>query len=286
MTIFLYGQDGYRLKQGLEQVLAGYKKKYSSGLNSFSFDLSDKEHQTRFEDSVKTLSFFEEAKLIIVRNTFVSKDVSEWFRDTVVGREIDKSDSVIVAVVENLSRKELEKASRELFKFLDSKSKTKRDFEYLEGAKLVNWVRSEFAVRNCSIDTSEARELVGLAGNESWRLANEIEKLANYKQKGMISSKDIKDLVSSRADLNIFDLVDAVVSKNKTRAYELLYRELKNGRDPYYLLAMMSYGFRSRANRFSLEELRMAFKKLLEMDTLSKNGDLNLVDTLFEFVLV
>src|SRR3989344_1388269 len=147
MTSFLYGQDGYRLKQGIEQVSAGYKKKYSSGLNSFSFDLSDKEHRTQLEDAVKTLSFFEEAKLIIVRNAFVSKDVSEWFRDTVAGREIDKSDSVIVVAVENLSRKELEKANRELFKFLDSKSKTKRDFEYLEGAKLMNWVRSEFSLR-------------------------------------------------------------------------------------------------------------------------------------------
>ena len=286
MTIFLYGQDGYRLKQGIEQVSAGYKKKYSSGLNSFSFDLSDKEHRTQLEDAVKTLSFFEEAKLIIVRNAFVSKDVSEWFRDTVAGREIDKSDSVIVVAVENLSRKELEKANRELFKFLDSKSKTKRDFEYLEGTKLVNWVRSEFSLRNCSIDASEAKELIGLAGNESWRLANEIEKLANYRQKGTISSKDIKDLVSGRVELNIFDLVDAVVSKNKTKAYEFLYRELKNGRDPYYLLAMMAYGFRSRAGRFSPEELRMSFGKLLEMDTLSKNGNLNLIDTLFEFVLI
>lgn len=93
-------------------------------------------------------------------------------------------------------------------------------------------------------------------------------------------------MVSGRVDLNIFNLVDAVVSKNKAKAYELLYRELKNGRDPYYLLAMMAYGFRSRAGRFSPEELRGAFGKLLEMDTLSKNGNLNLVDTLFEFVLV
>ena len=286
MTIFLYGQDTYRLKQGLEQVISGYKKKYPGSLNFFSFNLSDKEQRSRFEDSLKTVSFFEEAKLMIARNSFVSKEISEWMKGVLARNEIDKTKSVVVAVIGQSSQKDLEKTDKELFKDLASKSSTVRNFEYLEGVKLLNWVRSEFASLNCSIDTPTAKALIELTGNESWQLANEIQKLANYKQKGTITSKDIATLVSGRTELNIFDFVDAIVSKNRARSYELLYRELKNGRDPHYLLAMMAYGFRSRANRFSLEELRSAFGKLLEMDTLSKNGAINLVDTLFEFVIV
>ena len=78
MTIFLYGPDSYRLKQGLNQVTLGYKKKYPNGLNLFSFDLSDNEQKSRFEDSLKTASLFEEAKLIVVRSIFASKDSSGW----------------------------------------------------------------------------------------------------------------------------------------------------------------------------------------------------------------
>ena len=286
MTIFLYGSDTYRLKQGTEQVVAGYKKKYPNGLNLFSFDLSDKEQKGRFEDSLKTASLFEEAKLIVVRSIFASKDSSGWARNILFEHGIDKNKEIVVAVVEPATQKELEKTNKELFKDLASTSATVRNFEYLDGVKLVNWVRSEFVLRRCSIDTSTAKALIELTGNESWQLANEIQKLANYKQKGTITSKDIATLVSGRTELNIFDFVDAIVSKNRARSYELLYRELKNGRDPHYLLAMMAYGFRSRANRFSLEELRSAFGKLLEMDTLSKNGAINLVDTLFEFVIV
>ena len=286
MTIFLYGQDAYRLKQGLGQVVAGYKKKYPNGLNLFSFDLSDNEQKGRFEDSLKTASLFEEAKLIITRNVFASKDSSGWAKKILFEHGIGKNKEIVVAVVEPATQKELEKINKELFKDLASTSATVRNFEYLEGVKLVNWVRAEFASLNCSIDTVSARTLVGLTGNESWQLANEIQKLANYRQKGAVTSKDVAALVSGRTELNIFNFVDAIVSKNRAKSYELLYRELKNGRDPHYLLAMMAYGFRSRANKFSLEELRSAFGKLLEMDTLSKNGAINLVDTLFEFVIV
>ena len=286
MTIFLYGQDAYRLKQGLGQVVAGYKKKYPNGLNLFSFDLSDNEQKGRFEDSLKTASLFEEAKLIIARNIFASKDSSGWVKKILFEHGIGKNKEIVVAVVEPATQKELEKTNKELFKDLASTSATVRNFEYLDGVKLVNWVRSEFASLNCSIDTVSARTLVGLTGNESWQLANEIQKLANYRQKGAITSQDVAALVSGRTELNIFNFVDAIVSKNRAKSYELLYRELKNGRDPHYLLAMMAYGFRSRANKFSLEELRSAFGKLLEMDTLSKNGAINLVDTLFEFVIV
>src|SRR3989344_5439209 len=286
MTIFLYGQDAYRLKQGLGQVVAGYKKKYPNVLNLFSFDLSDNEQKGRFEDSLKTASLFEEAKLIITRNVFASKDSSGWAKKILFEHGIGKNKEIVVAVVEPATQKELEKTNKELFKDLASTSATVRNFEYLEGVKLVNWVRAEFASLNCSIDTVSARTLVGLTGNESWQLANEIKKLANYRQKGAVTSKDVAALVSGRTELNIFDFVDAIVSKNRAKSYELLYRELKNGRDPHYLLAMMAYGFRSRANKFSLEELRSAFGKLLEMDTLSKNGAINLVDTLFEFVIV
>ena len=286
MTIFLYGPDAYRLKQGLGQVMSGYKKKYPGSLNLFSFNLSDREQRSRFEDSLKTVSFFEEAKLMIAGNSFVSKETSEWMKDVLARHEIDKAESIIITIVERLSRKDLEKTNKELFKDLASKSSTVRNFEYLEGVKLLNWVRSEFVSLNCSIDTASARALIGLTGNESWQLANEIQKLANYKQKGTVTSKDVASLVSGRTDLNIFNFVDVIVSKNRAKGYELLYRELKNGRDPYYLLAMMAYGFRSRANKFSLEELRAAFGKLLEMDTLSKNGAMNLIDALFEFVLI
>lgn len=318
MTIFLYGQDAYRLKQGSRQVLAGYGKKYPGSLNLFSFDLSDKEQRTRFEDTLKTVSFFEEARLITVREAFASKEISGWTEKIISDRNIYADKHIVIMVVEQSSENDLGKINKNFFHSLFSKSRTVRNFEYLDGPKLTNWVRSEFAARNCPIDIGSIRTLITLAGNESWRLANEIEKLSNYKQ-GVITQKDITSLVSNRSDLNIFDFVDAVVSKNRPRAYEFLYKELKSGRDPHYILTMIVFGFRNmllikdlidrkinpgliakksglhpfvikktsvNLSKFNLNELKISHAKLLEMDILAKNGALNLSDTLFDFVMI
>lgn len=319
MLIFLYGQDAYRLKQGSRQVLAGYEKKYPGSLNLFSFDLSDKEQRIRFEDTLKTASFFEEAKLVMVRSVFASKEISEWTEKAISNRDIYADKRTVIMLTEQFSGKDLEKINKKFFHNLFSKSNTVRNFEYLNGSKLINWMRSEFASRDCSIDVASIKTLTGLTGNESWRIANEIEKLANYKKRGAITQKDIINLVSSRADLNIFDFVDAVVSKNRPKAYEFLYKELKSGRDPHYILTMIIFGFRNmllikdlvdrkidpgliakksglhpfvvkktsaNLSKFNLNELKASYGKLLEMDILSKNGILNLGDTLFDFVMV
>lgn len=318
MTIFLYGQDAYRLRQGSEQVLAGYRKKYPGSMNFFSFDLSDKEQRGRLEDTLKTVSFFEEAKLVVVRGAFVSKEISEWTEQTISDQDINTNRQIIMMLTEQSSRKDLEKINAKFFNGLSSKSSTVRNLEYLDGAKLVNWVRTEFASRNCSVDAVSGRSLIDLVGNESWRLVNEIEKLSNYKQKGTVTQKDMATLVSGRSDLNIFDFVDAVVSKNRAKAYELLYKELKSGRDPYYLLSMIVFGFRNmlmvkdlldrktsseliakkaglhpfivrktsvNTSKFTAEELKASYNKLLDVDTLSKQGNLNLLDYLFNLVL-
>jgi len=317
MTIFLYGQDAYRLKQGSEQVLVGYGKKYPGSLNLFSFDLSDKEQRIRFEDTLKTVSFFEEAKLVMVRGAFASKEISEWTEKIVSDRDIYADKHIVIMLTEQFPGKDLEKINKKFFHNLFSKSSTVRNFEYLDSSKLTNWVRSEFVSRGCSIDAASIRALVALTGNESWRIANEIEKLANFKQ-GEITRPDITSLVSNRSDLNIFDFVDAVVSKNRPKAYEFLYKELKSGRDPHYILTMIVFGFRNmllikdlmdrkidqgliakksglhpfvikktsiNLSKFNLNELKASYGKLLEMDIFSKNGSFNLVDSLFTLVL-
>lgn len=318
MTIFLYGQDAYRLKQGSRQVLAGYEKRYPGSLNLFSFDLSDKEQRIRFEDTLKTVSFFEEARLVTVRGAFTSKETSEWTEKIISDRNIYIDKHIVLMLMEQLSENDLGKINKSFFHNLFSKSSTIRNFEYLDGPKLTNWVRSEFAARGCSIDIGSIRTLVALTGNESWRLANEIDKLSNYKQ-GEITQREITSLVLGRTDLNIFDFVDAVVSKNRPKAYEFLYKELKSGRDPHYILTMIVFGFRNmllikdlidrkinpgliakksglhpfvikktsvNLSKFNLNELKMSYAKLLEMDILAKNGALNLTDSLFDFVMI
>ena len=75
MLIFLYGRDIYRSKENLDKIIAEFNRKYPSGLNFHSFDLSDPSRGSgqeldKFEDAVKSLSFFDEKKLVLIKNSF------------------------------------------------------------------------------------------------------------------------------------------------------------------------------------------------------------------------
>src|SRR3989344_6712549 len=316
MIIFLYGSDSYRLKQNSQIVMDNYRKKHPGGI-FFKFDLSDADETAKAEDAVKGGSLFGEVKLIVLKNTFSNKAASDRMGELIKTQNLLKEKDTVLVFVENQDGKELIK-NKALFSLLAGKDGVARNIEYLDGEKLVKWIKSEFALRKCSIEPAAVKELTITAGNDSWDLANEIEKLCNLKAGGVIKTEYVALLGSRKTDLNIFDFVDAIAGKNKAKAYEILFKEIQNGRDPYYLLTMVVYGFRNllavkdlsdrgmsldsitkkarlhpfvarkphqSAGKFSSVELKNIYGHLLDLDTNSKGGTVNLADSLFLFVL-
>lgn len=316
MVILLYGPDGYRLKQNCNIVMENYRKKHPSGV-FFKFDLSEVGEITKAEDAIKSGSLFGEVRLIVLKNVFSDKAGSDRVGDLIKTQNILKEKDIVLLVIENQDGKELAK-NKSLFGLLTKEGNMVRNVQHLEGANLTKWIKSEFASRNCSVEQDAVRELIAVVGNESWSLVNEINKLCNFKTGGVIKKEDITLLGFKKIDLNIFDFVDAIAGKNKARAYEILFKEIKSGRDPYYLLSMVVYGFRTmltvkdladrgmsldsivkkarlnpfvarktyqNVSKFNLIEIKNIYKHLLDMDTLSKEGTVNLTDSLFSFVL-
>ena len=317
MVIFLYGTDTHRLKQNVKLVADNYRKKHQSGLNYFQFNLSQPDDYSKLEDTIKSSSFFSEIKLVGVKNIFASAGMPEKIIDLIKQFNINADKELVLLVCENQDRKDLLSKNKKLFGLLSEGSLVK-EFNLLEGIKLENWVKREITARNCSVSTATARKLIGMVGNDSWALINEIEKLCNYKRKGDIKDEDLALLVPERIDLNIFDFIDAIGDRNKARAYELLYKEIKNGRDPYYILTMVIYQFRNlltikdlmlrdmassliaknsglhpfvvrkslnSAGKFNMDDLKKTYGHLLNFDTSAKMGRIDLTDTLFKFVL-
>ena len=316
MVIFLYGPDGYRLKQNSQIVLDNYRKKHPGGI-FFKFDLSGESEIAKAEDAIKSGSLFGEVKLIVLSNSFFNKMASEKISELIVAQNLLKEKNTVLLFVENQEEKELIK-NKSFFCLLTGKDIMVRNVEYLKGEKLTKWITSEFALRKCSIESEAIEELIANTGNDSWALANEIEKLSNYTGQTSIMRGDVALLCFKKTDLNIFDFVDAVAIKNRAKAYEFLFKEIKNGRDPYYLLTMVVYGFRNlllvkdlvdrrmsldfiakkthlhpfvvrktcqNAGKFNLTELKEIYGRLLNLDINPKKGIGNITDSLFDFVL-
>lgn len=317
MLIFLYGPDAYRLQEAKQNITKEYKKKHSSGMNIFDFDLSNPDNLTGLLDAIKSSSFFNEHKLLVCKNVFGNKVAASTAVEYITKYTLDSMSDLTLMVVENFNEKDLVLKNKELFKLLSGKNSVVKNIESLEGTKLSEWIQDEFRLRECSIKSDALKNLIAITGNDSWALVNEIGKLCTYKKRGEMAVADVSLLTVPRADLNIFDLIDAIGAQNNKKAFELLYREFKTGRDPYYLLTMVIYQFRNllvvkdlQRQKYSESEiatkaklhpfvvkkaLRSPFQfdgvvkiysQLLSIDTGFKAGRLNLEDSLYGLIIV
>lgn len=316
MVIFLYGPDNYRLKQETNSVVLKYKEKHPGGLNFFSINLNN-DDPAKLKEAVRTVSFFDDVKLILVRNSFTDKNKSEHIGGMIKEFDLVNIKSPVMLFSENLEEKELKSRNSKLFSVLSDKNNLVRNFEVLEGRKFENWVAKEFYNRNCSISLGAAKLLIRMVGNNTTRLISEVEKLSNFKLRGDIKAEDIDLLVLGDIETNIFNLLDAITAGNKVKALELLYKELKTGRDPYYLLTMIVYQLRnslivkdllsrkltsseiakkakihpfvvsklSKSLNQPIQKLKDDFNTFARIEVLSKKGGVNVEDSLYNFVL-
>src|SRR3989338_8779451 len=314
MLIFLYGSDGYRLKENVDIIVGSYQKKHKSGVNLYRFSIEDGRRYDELDSAPKSVSFFDEAKLIIVKNVFDNRTHSQTFPILIKELGISSDKNTVLLFVENKNKKELQKADKELFSVLDCKDNLVKEIEPLSGVKLSNWVKNKFKENGHDVSPAVASLLISIVGSDSWALANEISKLSNYNiyrsldSGWRITEKDVNLLVSRKEDDSIFELTDAVGNQNRAKAFEMMYRLTNSGHDPHYLLSMLAYHFEnllsvsdgstpkhlhpfvvrkaiSQARKFSKEDLLSKFNHLAGLDISSKNGQVNLEDALYNFVI-
>lgn len=317
MIIFLYGPDGYRLNKEADSVIQKYRQKHASGVNFFNFDLSSSSIRD-IENTIKTVSFFDEIKLVVIRSVFFVKDSVDLI-ELIKNYDVISDKGAVLLIKESLAEKDLIAKNKKLFGLLSGEKSLVRKFESLVGKKLEDWVRKEFYDRNCSISPVVIRRLIDMVGKDNIRLIYEIDKISNYKLKGEIRSEDIDKLVNPNIELNIFHLLDAIAARNKSKSLELLYSELKTGRDLYYILTMVAYQLRNMLiikdladrglsaqeiskksgihqfvvgksmgllSKISKDDLSSKFSSLAKMDIMFKNGQADLEDYFYNFVLM
>lgn len=259
MLIFLYGSDGYRIKENVDTIVGAYYKKHKSGMSYYRFDLANVGDYDEILNSIKSVSFFDETKLIVLRNSFLAEPTfSSQINKLAADLKISSDSKTVLVFVENKGEKELQKTDKNLFAFLTAKPNLVRTISYLEGTKLSNWVRGKFKENGQSISSPVVGLLIDMVGHESWALANEISKLSNYKKGGIITEKDLNLLVSRQEDPNIFELTDAVGNQNKAKAFELMYRLTNSGHDSHYLLSMLVYHFENLLSVYDLMETNIS----------------------------
>ena len=236
MIYFIYGQDSYRSKRKLQEIVEGYKKVHKSGLNLIYIDAKQADYMD-FYSNFKITPMFAEKKLIVLKNVFDSKEFQENFLEAV--KNMEELKDIIIVYEDCPADKRLK-----IFKTLEKYAKC-QEFEFLQPASLKKWMAAEFEKSGAKIDSAALDLLLNFVGTDLWQMENEINKLSNYKAGGVIKKEDVGLLVRPNIDNDIFKTIEAIASKDKKIALDLLYRHLDGGEAPLKLLAMIAYQFKN-----------------------------------------
>lgn len=298
MLLFFYGQDTYRLHQGLKALVTYYQRAHPNGL-FFRYVDCEKIAESTLLDEIWQESLLQERKLFIFANFTESQKIKDY-------------------ILKNYSAM---KESRHIFVFWTKEADPKdesvrllkqhaeyKEYPLLEGMSLRHWIQKEVQNFGLEIEPKAVSILAATFGSNLWQIENEIKRLVAFKKKGLILATDVGIFLKPSTETTIFQMMDAIAAKNKRRVLDLLKERLNQGDNLAYLLAMVIFQFRNmillkelldkgtkiksiskitglhpyiiqktivQLHRFSFSDLKKIYHKLFKVDYEIKTGRLD-----------
>jgi len=208
----LYGTEQYDVENYVEKI----KKCFSNLEAGVNFFVLDKTNVDKLEDYCESVSFFGLEKLIVIKNTGLkfNKEILE---------NITNPELVIVITEESVDKRTSE------YKFL-TKNATCVEFTKLNEKDAVFFVKRMLNAYKVTVSDEVAKYLVSVCTEDKQILINEFRKIVAYLDQGESLTKGVIDKICSKTiDEKIFDLMDAIMGKNKKEAIALLEDMLAQG---------------------------------------------------------
>jgi len=280
-NIYLFfGEDDFTIGEEIKNEKESFKKEFKnaemSEIDWNSENLGEREKMARLQDGLMANSLFSSDKLLIIKNILFSKNKkseqtsvetrhasslqSEDGREKIILKYLkDPQENIKVFFVES-SLDKRKKIYKEIFKFEKTGKAEIKEFLTPANFQFDNWLKMMVEKSGGKIEREAISGLAislgrGLAQKDKnkkivqsynlWEAKSEIEKLISYCGNREITKSDIELLVRSKVDMNIFNLIDSIGSKNKRKAVSLLNEQIDGGANEIYMLTMFVYQFRN-----------------------------------------
>lgn len=289
----LSGEETYLTRQFCERLAEAIAGDDSMNVNRFQEKNPDIREIISLAD---TMPFFAESRLIIIENSgFFKRDSSE-LADYL--SQMPESTHIIFREDEIDKRNRLFKKVKELGYFAEMKRQTE--------AELERWILTILKKEQINLTRSTMSYLLETIGTDMNVIRNELDKLIAYLgEKKVLEPADIDKICSRQISGQIFEMIDAMSSKNRKKAFQLYYDLIALKEPPMRILFLItrqylqlyqikemqkqglsgqaltaasglsSYAIRKvsqRASRFSSEELKHCIEECAQMDEQIKTG--------------
>jgi len=264
MVKLFYGEDSYSLSHELKALEEKFSLANFGDLNINKFDGSVLTYE-EFIRSISALPFLAEKRLIIIKNFL--RDGDEKLREY-ISKNFPKfpNSADVILVEEGEVNKNLG-----FFKTLKKLNQTSY-FPLRQGYDLEKWLLDWSAKEKIRIKPPAIRKLVAMAGNNSWRLINELQKLDVFRLvmgRDQIGEDDIEEMVEGESNPNIFNFIDDLGARDAKSALHNLQELFSGGKNENYILTMVVYQFR---NMLIVEDLIV---KGIKPPMIAKESDLH-----------
>ena len=248
-----YGEEAFKRRYYKELLKEAVTK--GNLMNFASFEGKDINWQAVY-DMTQTMPFLAERRLVFIENSGKfgaaggTKEAKEPLSD---GRPADeKNASLLEQIIQQLPE------STCLAFFEDKAAKNKKIFKAIASSgvvcecqadteeDLINWLARGFAREGKKIRRSTLELMIGRAGLQYDRLRTEFEKVVSYAgDKEVIEDGDILAITTETAESRIFDMLDAISTKNVQKVLSKYQDLLANREHPLYILSMLRSQFRT-----------------------------------------
>lgn len=321
MYYILHGEDELSRTETIAKLRAKMGDPQFADLNTTQFDgrrlaLSELQHAC---DSVP---FLADKRLVIVEGMLARFDPRRGKSDAESGEETAEEsnptlakdlmayldrvpDTARLVFVESKTLAKNNAVLKHAASSGDEKKVYVKEFTAPTEKALPRWIQDRVKAKGGTIEGNAVSELAAHVGSDLRLLDNEIEKLLTYRAKETIRAEDVRALVASVHESDVFALVDAIGRCQAGNALKLLHAQLDHNAAPGYLLSMITRQFRlllqtkdlatrgltvdaareqlklhpfvasktwTQALNFSLPQLETIYQKLLQTDIAIKTG--------------
>jgi len=202
MFYILHGQDTYRSKEKLNELVSHFKTKVS-GLGFFRIE-GENFNGAEFKELLKGKTLFEKKYVVVCEKVLENKEALNFILGSL--DDLAKTDNMFLFLEKEVDEKVLEEFKKTAYKV--------QEYKPLDGVKLKAW----FAAKK--ITANIANEIIKKCGSDLWRASKEIEK---YELGGLTAKRE------TVAEYNPFAICDAFAEKNKAKVWIIYQQALRRG---------------------------------------------------------
>ena len=237
MTYLFYGSIDYLINEEINKIIAKYK---IDDISISRYNMEKDSIDDILEDA-STVSLFSNQKLVIVTNAVIFTNQAKKSNiNTIDEEKISNYLNNMNPLVQLVFINDKVNMVKKLSKLIKKVGVVKEFNEVTNLKKMAKELLSGYSISDSTINV-----LLDRVNNNIDILRQECIKLSNYKlEEKEITLDDVKNMVNKNIELDIFKLIDDIVTKNKEEAMEIYEEMLKHNEEPIKIIIMLSNQFR------------------------------------------